>query len=100
MTRAARSAGCRYALLAVGAGILLLLVGVFAPIGMLFFVPIFDFWYVGPAAALLAFVLHRLQLWPRVALILGFVGVAWITFLVAWYVFVVVMFAVLGPFGP
>ena len=79
--------------LAIGAGLLLVLVAVgISALGLVVFAPLMavlgvaiDTWYVGAAAAIASFLLRRRPESRGLSRALGIVGVAWITFVVGFY---------------
>ena len=83
--------------LAVGLGVLLMLLGTFTALGAPVFGPVLERWYVGAGIAVVARLLVVRGLAPRLARVLGWVGVIWIAAAVSWYVVLVVLLVALGP---
>ena len=73
--------------ISVAAGLVLILLALANPTGIGAFVveylavPAFNFWWIGAAALVASFVLLSRRRLPGLARILGFVGIAWLTFL-------------------
>jgi hypothetical protein len=59
--------------------------------------PALDFWYVGVAATVATFVLGRRSAWPGLARLLAILGVAWVAFVVGYYVLLVLVFVLFRP---
>ncbi len=58
------------------------------------------FWFVGVAFVFAALLLRRRAVSRRLVRAIGIVGVTWSGLVVAFYVIVLVLFAVAGPIGP
>ena len=91
---------CRDLVLSAVFGIVLLLFtlllgsGSSNPLGHLVAQVAFGFWYVGVAAAFGAAVLRLAKRWPTAQAVLGYVGVAWLTFLAASVAFLLVVLVI------
>jgi hypothetical protein len=57
----------------------------------------FGFWYVGVAALVGAIVLRFAKRWPTASVVLGFVGISWVTFVVAAISLVIGIFVMNPP---
>jgi len=95
----------RDVLLASAAGVLAaLLIGFIpslipGPVAEYLLAPAIDVWFAAPVLVLVAFVLRNRPPWDELARAIGVVGVAWVAFVVAFYVLLVIVFMVVGPIG-
>ena len=91
--------------IAVGAGLLPVLVVLLASmlsiaaLGPLFAVleSAIEFWFVGAALAVVSFLLRRRPDWRSISRGLGYVGVAWISFVAGFDLVLAVIFVLVGP---
>jgi hypothetical protein len=85
--------------LCIAAGLFLLFLGFFVPIGAVFTEAAVRLWYLGVAAAVASLALR----WRRVlapARLLGVIGVTWVTMVVGYYALLVFLLLAMGPIGP
>jgi hypothetical protein len=73
--------------------------GISTPIGRYIVDPGLHYWYVGAAAIAVSLVLRWRGLWPRLARLFGFIGVAWVTFWVSYYGLLFLLIILSGPMG-
>jgi uncharacterized membrane protein len=95
---------CRDVALSVVLGIVLLALSIVVgtgfnnPVGQIVAQVAFGLWYVGVAALVAAVGLRFAKRWPTAAAVLGYVGIAWVTFVAAAIGLVLAIF-VLNPPG-
>jgi hypothetical protein len=84
----------------LAAGVLLMLLGSFTSIARVAVEAVLQFWYIGLALTIVAVVGRRRGIAPGPASVLGFLGIAWVTAVVAWYVVLLLLYALMPPLGP